>query len=67
METRRNKSKYNFGALKVGDEIQVDPFDLHSMQVSLKSFNARHGRDIGLDPTGDTDVEGKIVLKVIKA
>lgn len=59
--TKHNRSKYNFGLLdKVGDEIFVEPLDVHSMLSSLGSFNRRHGRKIVIEPTGEITEEGKI-------
>ena len=60
---KTNRSKYEFGARKVGDEILVKPLDVHSFNVALSSFNRRHERDIQVEDGGE--VKGEIKFTVI--
>lgn len=60
---KTNRSKYEFGTRKVGDEILVKPLDVHSFNVALASFNTRHGRDIQVENLGE--VKGEIKFTVI--
>lgn len=63
---KQNRSKYNFGTRKVGDEITVEPLDVHSMLSSLGAYNRRHGRKIELEATGELTENGESKFKVTK-
>lgn len=61
---RRNKSKYNFGSCKVGEEIKVDFEDTFNMFSSLLSFNRRHGKSIEIEPK-EVDRENKQLIYTV--
>lgn len=60
MNTRINRSKYNFSKLDMGDTFFVQPLDLYSMKNSLRFYNKKHKQNITVSTQEEED--GRILV-----
>jgi hypothetical protein len=61
MATKQNRSKYNFGKMKIGDALKVEPLELMSLKNSLRAFNKRHGLSIEVLPYRSNENEVTVI------
>ena len=59
------RSKYKFGASKIGDTITIAGIDVYSMKNSLAGYNERNDKKLAYEQVGEPDRFNQYTFKRI--